>query len=414
MIVSPSIVSWITGGLLARKRVVVVIGVTLMSLPMDRRTVTSLGAAEPSGAQELLLEAALLDADRALQAWRRWKQLETIDAADDDSLRLMPLVCRNLLALGADEPEIGVLKSAYRHQWVAATARLDGAGLAISALSGAGVPTMVLKGAALAGAYYRDLGVRPMHDIDILVPTERALDAAAALERGGWAHAVATPLRELLPVTHGSRFDASNVGVDLHWHVMWSPADEHDFWSAAEPAEVGGAATLRPCAADLLLHACVHAVWSDGMRLRWVPDALAVLRASPDLDWERVVERARARELTLPLHAALGYLVERFGAAVPAAVLRDLDATGRGAWERAGHRAWIGRQTGLRTAVLVCDRYRRHRVDPPGPTRCRNFVAYMRHYSAMTWGPTTTVGLGPAIVSRLLRRRGRPPAPEPH
>jgi putative nucleotidyltransferase-like protein len=360
----------------------------------------------PTEAQELLLQAALLDEDRARAAWGRWKRLETVVSTDQDSGRLFPLLSRRLLAMGADDPDLPRLKGAYRHQWVTNQRRLHRAGEALAHLADAGIETLVLKGAALAERRYGDAGLRLMYDVDVLVRAERAHEAASVLKRHGWRPLLPLDLDDLMPVIQGTLFkDEMEDGIDLHWHALWSPSDEDDFWSAAEPLEVGGAPTLCPCAADQLLHVCVHGVWSNGRPVRWVADAVTLLRSAPDLDWERVVDRARARSLTLPMLDALSYLSEAFDAPVPPGVLNALAGSRQGLRERLAHRAWGFRSTKLRAVVTQWDRYRRQRALPPGPTRVPSFAAYLRRWGSMTWGTRSDSELARAIVSRLIRPR---------
>ena len=370
----------------------------------------------PTEAQELLLQAALLDEDRARTAWGRWKELDTVVSTDQDSGRLFPLLSRRLLAMGAEDPDLPRLKGAYRHQWVTNQRRLHRAGEALAHLADAGIETMVLKGAALAERHYGDAGLRLMYDVDILVRAERAREAASVLERHGWRPLLPRDLDDLMPVIQGTLFmDELDDGIDLHWHAMWSPADEDDFWSAAEPLVVGGAPTLCPCPADQLLHVCVHGVWSDGRPVRWVADAMILLRSEPDLDWARVVDRARARALTLPMLDALAYLRAAFDAPVPPGVLEALAGTRRGLRERLAHRAWGFRSTKLRALVTHWDRYKRQRALPPGPTKVPSFRAYVRRWGSMTWGTRSDSELVRAIVSRLIRRRrsGSTAGPQP-
>ena len=342
----------------------------------------------PSEAQELLLRAALLDGERAVAAWRSWKEIDAVATTDHDSGRLLPLVCRNLLAIGLDDdPDMPTLKSAYRHQWVANSHRLARAGEALAVLSQAGIETMALKGAALVDRHYRDAGVRLMYDVDVLVRPEAARLAAAALERGGWRQYLAADLDDLVAVAQGTRFDdPSGVGLDLHWHALWSPGPDDELWAAAEPATVGGVGTLRACPADQLLHVCVHGIWSEGERVRWVPDAATVLRTSPDLDWGRLVRRARAGALTLPLADALCYLQGLLGPLVPADALSALRRSRTGPAERAGHVAWRIRAPRVRLALLTLERYRRQRRLAPAITRERSLAAYLRRWATVMWG----------------------------
>ncbi|MBZ5608241.1 MAG: nucleotidyltransferase family protein [Acidobacteriia bacterium] len=48
-----------------------------------------------------------------------------------------------------------------------------------------GCPTLVLKGMALTLLHYRDMALRPMSDLDILVPEDRAPEVVGLVQRDG-------------------------------------------------------------------------------------------------------------------------------------------------------------------------------------------------------------------------------------
>lgn len=355
--------------------------------------------------KELLLKAALLEGDAALSAWRAWQAADSVTGTDQDSGRLFPLVWLNLKALGLAEPDMAVLKSAYRHQWLANQVRLGDVGQALRVLEEAGIETMVLKGAGLALRHYPSIGARPMYDVDVLVRPEFALTAARLLLQAGWSQFLPAELELLLPATHGTAFTApTGSKLDLHWYALWSPALDDDFWSSADPLQVGGAATLVPCPADQLLHVCVHGSWSEYPLARWVADALAVMRSTPSLNWTRVIDRASARSLTLPLSDALHYLRDIFGAPVPQPVLDQLDEARCGFFERAVDRAWHASPGKLPGAWLMLERYRRLRSLPRGATNQANLWRYFRAYATVALGLDSGRLLMPALLRALLPR----------
>src|SRR5205085_7437309 len=57
--------------------------------------------------------------------------------------------------------------------------------LALAPLAEAGCPAPVMKGGALAGRY-PDPGLRPMDDIDLILPVEQIAPAVDALRGAGW------------------------------------------------------------------------------------------------------------------------------------------------------------------------------------------------------------------------------------
>src|ERR1051325_11544967 len=83
----------------------------------------SAAATEPHGCwpdedQILLLRAALLEEDEAWSAWLRWRAANDLSTADRGSLRLLPLVYRNLLSAGLAEPDKSTLKGTYNAAWL--------------------------------------------------------------------------------------------------------------------------------------------------------------------------------------------------------------------------------------------------------------------------------------------------------
>jgi hypothetical protein len=192
---------------------------------------------------------------------------------------------------------------------------------------------MLLKGAALTLLHYRDFGLRPMQDLDILVPEEQALDAVALLEAQGWTRntlpAVAMG-KFFLSFRHSADFTRQpQERIDLHWHVLlqacYSGADR-TFWDASVPVEFEGQPTRALCPTDQLLHACVHGVvWNWVPPLRWVADAFCVIESST-IDWPRLVEIAVQFRVVPALRDALSYLVKTVDTPIPQEVLQKLQS----------------------------------------------------------------------------------------
>jgi hypothetical protein len=287
-----------------------------------------------SADQILLLRAALADGDEALEAWRTWQARTDLDGLDAESQRLLPLLYRNLGRLGVGERATARYASVYRQSWFKNSLAFRDAAHVIDAFSAAGIDTMVLKGAALALLHYRDVGARSMADVDILVSHRRLRDALALLEAEGWTvtfyrtrPAALDPA--ILSIHHATRFhDKRGRPFDLHWFASQDclvPGGDDILWQAAVPLQVSGASTRALAPTDQLYHVCAHAYLSGGAHVRWVADAVTILRTSGDrIDWSRLAALADARRLVLPLQLALGFVRAEFGAAVPAAFLDAL------------------------------------------------------------------------------------------
>ncbi len=280
--------------------------------------------------QELLLKAAVLQGPEAIGAWRGWKDMTDLEGnLDRGSYRLLPLLYKNLLRHRVEDPFMTKLKGIYRREWYKNQTFLFEMSKVLQALHDEGIRTMILKGAALTLLHYKEYGVRPMADLDVLVPASQAVHAADLLGRAGWAVCEGFTgddllFRHAVKLTHGSGKE-----LDLHWHVLpdsCRPDSDTDFWDGAVPATMNGVSTNALNPSDTLLHVIVHGVnWNREPPIRWIADAMAVLRGSDfQIDWTRFLSQAKKHLVSLRVKEALRYLRGTYQASVPAAVVAGL------------------------------------------------------------------------------------------
>jgi len=196
------------------------------------------------------------------------------------------------------------------------------------------IDCMLIKGLALTLAHHGDYGTRSMEDVDVLIRPADLAEALGALEHSGWKTEASMPAGEIARqsrIRHAwglTRGDEENC--DVHWHPVlrcFSPRVADLFWRDARTVELFGRALKIPCATDLLFHACAHGLqWSWTPQIRWIPDALTLLRSA--IDWERLVTLAGEAGMNLRLYYALAYLRERFGSQVPPEISERLRARG--------------------------------------------------------------------------------------
>jgi len=303
----------------------------------------------PSPAQELLLRAALIPDERALEAWRQVRSQIDIDELDGATQALLPALRKNLLALGVQDELLGLFKGVHRYGWARTQMLLAPMIPIVQALERAAIPTLLLKGAAFVADTRLDAGMRPMNDIDVLVPTARAPAAIDVLLEMGLVPVGEVPawyVTDYAPrfvPSHGFR-DGLDRQLDLHWHVLHAScqaeADE-DFWAAAEQIELLGVRTRALCPADELLLVILHGLrWNAIPTYRWVLDAaLLCAGAIGPVDYERLVEQARKRRVTVTLRAGLDYLRAVAAAPVPQQCIRALGSLRPRLLERAEFRA---------------------------------------------------------------------------
>jgi hypothetical protein len=363
----------------------------------------------PTLDQHHLLRASLLrDSAPVRESFERWKSLVHIDAIDQGSMRLLPLLYRNLKRLGSDDPldnpMMPRLKGVYRQVWFRNQLILEHGHRALRTLSAAGIPAMVLKGAALVETVYEEPALRPMEDFDVLVPRQHFRRAVGLMLAGDWVFH--PPLCD--PEAHfvfqhavGLRRDGGGE-LDLHWSAMGLPMD----FSIADQ----DARTLAP--ADQLLQICTHATRfnPDIPPIRWAADAFLLLARAP-FPWSELVERARARRLSLVMLRALEYLRDGLDAAIPEDVMATLARQ-----VRIGERLALGlRNAGGRLVYVqfLVDWMQHAFVDTIGaPRRLLLLPRFLRSYCRV--GSTAALlGLMTARLTLNRRRVFRESRPSP-
>lgn len=239
--------------------------------------------------------------------------------------RVAPLVLRALDAAGV---EVGAGGAAARRE----TAFRRGQELvalpllvehALVPLHQAGLAPLVHKGAALVGRYPAP-GLRPMDDVDLVVPPEAFEPTLAVLADAGWSRAVHTgdsrwgPTYDV-PMTHALTGGLPiEIHHDLHDRAQrTSSVDAARLWAERVPATVCGVPAWGLAPELELLALVTHAAKPFHVfnRLVWAVD-LAVVIDTAEIDWPRVTRLATELRCRAALAVGL-HLARRLGAEVP-------------------------------------------------------------------------------------------------
>jgi Uncharacterised nucleotidyltransferase len=164
----------------------------------------------------------------------------------------------------------------------------------------ANIPVILLKGAHLGEFVYQNIGLRPMADLDLMVPKDRLIQSLQLAQKLGYQLSqpfnleVELLLEHHLPVLIVSQ----NVCLEMHWGLVDADlpltVDEEGLWQRALPVQVGKSQAWVLSPEDLILHLCVHAAYQDTFtkHLRALVDINEVIFRNPELDWKQVRMRA--------------------------------------------------------------------------------------------------------------------------
>lgn len=345
------------------------------------------GGCWPTANQTLLLKAALLDAEAALPAWESWKKVNDIDVLEAGTFRLMGLLYRNLVRVGASaaDPLLPRLKGLYRNFWTKNQLVLGRKTVVLKALAERGIPCMLLKGAGLTLAVYRDHGVRPMEDFDLMVPRDRTGEVMDLLEGMGWRSEVHAP-RDLPTSIHACSFrDPNRSCIDLHWRLCHLPAGEEfdrTLWELRQPLSLHGEPAGVPSITDQLLHTCAHGPqYKLVSPVRWIADAYFLLReGAGQIDWQRIAEYAPAVGAVQGVQGTLSFLRDHLQLTLPEEANRWISPL-RPAFQERWESRLLGRSlpSPLHRMPLDFSHHLRCSKGQGIAHRLRGFPVYFRH-----------------------------------
>jgi hypothetical protein len=207
---------------------------------------------------------------------------------------------------------------------------------------GAEIPVVALKGVCFALTIYPDIGLRPMADLDLLVPASKLSEAVRITKSLGYVDAVPEASRGLGGLLNHEvclkKIEAPFTTLELHNSLVADksfiyavPVDW--FWSQTEPMEgissekmISNLRMLTPTAQ--VLYASAHAMLQHGGRntsLRWFYDLDRLIRFYADrVDWDLLLSQARTFEWSSAVSAALSQTVACFDTPIPQRVPEEL------------------------------------------------------------------------------------------
>ena len=255
------------------------------------------------------------DRTAAVRQWQVLRARTSMEALQQGKVRrLLPLAGHALgiaaadlpaqRAGGVDEADVAALLDATAHARREHTERTSWLRPVVDRLAAAGVDVLVMKGVALALSVYPAPELRPMVDVDLLVPVPRILDVIGELVATGWVEHGALPQHHL---RRGQEIDLRGPAgekLDLHWHlhpavVVPGLEAESDlgFFERALSLPALGAGAVMLDTTDQLFHVLVHG-GTNGWRSHplWVADAAMLVddRNGDTFDGERFVRMTRA------------------------------------------------------------------------------------------------------------------------
>lgn len=275
---------------------------------------------------------------------------------------LGPLACHLLRLSGYEEERIpAALRGAELAGRLHARDLNAALEVTVDLIENAGLNPVAMKGVTFAQRYYPRPHLRVMKDVDILVASDEREAAEAALLAGGFVRGQGMTYEQYLPHHHAAPLHHPKMQIWIEIHSGLIPVaakasteSPFNYTSLADVSSAGSLAAgfsmrLKPEVELLLLATAWCRDLGDdfgepGLQRRLF-DAVYLLRAESDLDWDQIVEWSRHTLAGKCCGMLLSYLERHV----------DLPGPARDALSRIENR-FQGRRTTQLTHFLL-DRY---------------------------------------------------------
>lgn len=196
------------------------------------------------------------------------------------------------------------------------------------------VPVALFKGPLLSQMAYGEMSLRQAGDIDLLINRRDFTQARLLLESLGYEmtpQLTAAQLSSHLSNHCEIQFmrDEWLTVVDLHWDLAPRSfvfgVNPEDVMSRLQSVSLAGVTVETFGAEDLLLYQAMHGAKHLWRRLEWISCLAESLRATKQINWDTLVDRAAKAHATRMLALGLRLVEEFSDAPVPSEVFPSVD-----------------------------------------------------------------------------------------
>ena len=259
---------------------------------------------------------------------------------DSGLRRLLPLLFIQVQKDWADSTVMELLEESYKETKAKNLRLYQQSREVIKFLEQYGIRSILLKGIAYSILYYKDCGLRPMNDLDLLIRHEDAKAAIELLVSNGWVAENEEYIEYNLRYGKSMMFEnQEGFELDLHWFPFFeavSLSNKESFWQKAQTLDFCDSTSLCFCDEDNLLHTIVHGLkYNPEPPIRWIPDAVYILKvAGESFDWNYFLRQMKMFRLSLQVRDAISYLSKSLMVTIPDWIILEVNAVKENTYER--------------------------------------------------------------------------------
>ena len=217
---------------------------------------------------------------------------------------LIPLLYRHLITVVGDVPpsHFAALKQESLENCQAVLTLMGRLTEVLKLFNQTDLPVLVFKGPILAELAYGENSLRQAGDVDVLVEIENFQRAKELLESLGFEMVFAltsSQQKAHLKFHCEIQFMRDNgfTVIDLHWTLAPQAfpfaLKTKDVFARSRQTSVGGQRFRTFGVEDSILFQCMHGAKHYWSRVEWITSLAETIRSEKDIDWPKLIERAR-------------------------------------------------------------------------------------------------------------------------
>ena len=164
-------------------------------------------------------------------------------------------------------------------------------------LNSSGIKVILLKGAVLAETVYKNIGLRPMRDIDIMVNFDDIENSSATSVMRMGKELIRFKEEKIAQVELVQKIDIENPWLDVHYASLRgrdgiiNAFNIKELHEDAAPLNICNMNILQPCPEHQLLNLVIHGDYFE--KLIWLCDIAELVRCYEGImDWQKVIREA--------------------------------------------------------------------------------------------------------------------------
>jgi Uncharacterised nucleotidyltransferase len=334
----------------------------------------------------LLLKSALLSGEEFSNSWKLYVSNFNLEKTDPVCVKLFPLLYVNLRKNKIETPLLGEFKKLYNITWYKNELLFNKILSAIKALAEIGIESIPLKGMALTLGFYKDFGLRPMNDFDLLVPEDKIMRSVKILLNLGYFPQNNFRFQKgFLQISNSYTFYGKDGGeFDLHWHVLYEACSRETDEILLQnyiPIKVNNKIINVLSVENQLLHVMVHGIdHFSSSGFQWLPDVIFLLQNYADkINWDKLLANSEKLKLSLSLSTGFKFINSEIKPLIPEWVLNELNTINISRTEKKEFRLKIKGGGRKGHVHLLWFHYLRHKGLRKFPIFPHYFLIFLQH-----------------------------------